>query len=619
MNMNMNMNMELPAHALPALPTPTSASKNGESSPLVKFRISSPSEGPMPPAFSLKSPVSASRKHSTTFTTSFVQTPSGPVLTPGGDHDRSSIAHNRSTMILLSPSRTIADSLTALAASTAQNLEQVWDEVGYNPEERASQLSDLLRQFRNLCDEKISEERGVAETFRAEIFNVQQELQQTGKALKRLVDPQLLRETTTGQSLTDQLAMIEQTLEGLREDAALARQDLTECRHYLMESYDALGFQLEDEWKDIDSDWTEERREAFHVKVAQVKQQVSTRIDAVFALVQDCLHFFQELSIDADESPLDRRIAGTLVLSKDDTYMLTSKIQTDTCVGIGPTVLEDLTERVTELSAERMRRKSKLQEMGTEIGTLWEKLGISEDEQRQFTQTIQGLGMDTIVKGEEELERLNQIKGDMLGKLLADSRERIADLWEDTNTPPDQQKSFAPYTDDQESFELLDSHDEYIKVLECRLEQMQPILRILARRAEILAERMEYEELQHNSERLQQRGAALTKQLMREEKMAKRIKRELPKLSSMLEDKLVEWKKEHGESFQYGGEVYLEVMEQQEVEWKNYKENETKAKLVRKQEERAMAENRYGTTKSNKGSSNKALPGKKRVGKAKAP
>lgn len=598
----------------------SSAPKSVPSSPIVKFRLSPPSspsqgEEEQPSRFSLKSPSSASRKHSTTFTTSFVQTPSGPVLTPsGGDPDRSSL-HNRSTMILLSPSRTIADSLTALASSTAQQLEQVWDEVGYNPEERASQLSDLLRQFRNLCDEKISDERGVAETYRSEIFNAQQELDQTSKALKHVVDPQLLCETMTGQSLTDQLALIEQTLEGLREATAEAREELTESRQYLIESFEILGWDMEEQWQDIDSDLTVDRREAFQNKVAQVKEQIATRTESVVTLVQDCLHFFNELRIDTEASPLDRQIAGSLVLSKDDTYMLTSKLQTDTCVGIGPTVIESLTDRADELADERTNRKRRLQQMGTEIGTLWEKLSISEEEQREFTQGIQGLGMETILKGEEELERLNALKGAMLGKLIAEAREQIAALWEETNTTTEQQKSFPAYTEQEETFELLDQHDDYIIVLEGRLEQMQPILRILERRAEILAERMEYEELQHNSERLQQRGAALTKQLMREEKMAKRIKRELPKLSSMLEEKLLEWREEHGEDFQYGGEVYLEAMDRQEVEWNEYKEQEMKAKRMRKQEERALAENRYGGAKS-KGT--KPLPGKKRVAGARA-
>lgn len=532
--------------------------------------------------------------------TSFVQTPSGPVLTPA-EGERSSLNNGSTAMILLSPSRTIADSLTALASSTAQHLEQVWDEVGYHPEERASQLSDLLRQFRNLCDEKISEERGVAETFRAEIKSAQDELQRTGKALKRLIDPQLLRETITGFSLTDQLAALEAALDGLRAAAEIARQDLDECRQYLIESHEALGWELEEQWTDVESDWTVERREAFHLKVAEVKQHVATRTEAVVGLLQDCQHLFHELRIDTNASPLDHRIAGSLVRAKDDSYMLTSKLETETCVGIGSKVLEDLSQRATQLTAERKRRKAKLQEMGTEIAILWEKLRVPEEEQLQFTQGVQGLGADTIRKGEQELERLHVLKSKMLGKLIVEARERIAFLWEETNSPQEQKQSFAPYYIETEALwndELLDKHDEYIALLEGRLEQMKPILRIIERREEILKERMEYEALQHNSERLQERGAALTKQLMREEKMAKRIKRELPKLTSMLVEKLKEWKLEHSEDFQYNGNVYLDEVERQEEAWILYKEHELKSKRIKKQEERAQVENRFGGPKN---------------------
>jgi protein regulator of cytokinesis 1 len=297
--------------------------------------------------------------------------------------------------------------------------------------------------------------------------------------------------------------------------------------------------------------------------------------------------------MDTEQSPLDHRIANSLVRSKDGSFMLTSKFETDTCVGIGSNVLEDLSHRATELTAERKLRKARLQEMGTEIATSWEKLRVSDKEQLAFTQSVQGLGEDTMLKGEEELGRLRVLKSKMLGKLIMEARERIGVLWEETNTPVQQQQLFTAHNVTSELLwndELLDKHDDYITVLEGRLEQMKPILRILERREEILLERMEYEELQHNSERLQQRGAALTKQLMREEKMAKRIKRDSPKLTAILLEKLQEWKVEHGEDFQYGGGVYLETMERQENEWKLYKENESKTKIMKKQEARAQVE-----------------------------
>mmetsp|Transcript_22925 Transcript_22925/g.26134 ORF Transcript_22925/g.26134 Transcript_22925/m.26134 type:complete len:607 (+) Transcript_22925:68-1888(+) len=560
----------------------------------------------------LRSPVSTARKHSTTFTTSFVQTPSGPVLTPNGDFDRSTVK-NSTTMILLSPSRTIADSLTSLASSTAQQLEQVWDEVGYNPEERASQLSDLLRQFRNLCDEKISEERGVADTFRSEIQLARQELEELQSCLKKSMAPNL--EKMASHSLTDQLSLLEQSLEAVREEATLASNDLTECRQVLIESHKALGLPLDENYMDIESDLTMTCRKTFHAKVTDIKQQVTTRTNAVVQLLQNCQHLMHELRIEEEEMPLDRRIAGSLVRSKDGSFMLASKLETETCVGIGPDVLEELSQRVARLTSERKVRKARLQQMGTEIATMWEKLRISDEEQQSFTRGVQGLGMDTIAKGEEELRRLHTLKGEMLNKLILEARNRILVLWNETNTTQEQQMTFSPFNKNNESHwndDLLDQHDDYISSLETRLEQMKPILRIVEKREEILAERMEYEELQHNSERLNQRGAGLAKQLMREEKMAKRIKRELPKLTIALEEKLLDWKREHGEDFQVGGEVYLDVMRVQEIQWKQYKDNESKAKLKKKQEERALTDTRF-SQKSNY----KAVNGKKKVSIAK--
>ena len=122
---------------------------------------------------------------------------------------------------------------------------------------------------------------------------------------------------------------------------------------------------------------------------------------------------------------------------------------------------------------------------------------------------------------------------------------------------------------------------------------MQPILKVIEKREEILKERMEYEELQKDPSRLQQRGSALTKQLMREEKIARRIKKDLPKATDYLERKLREWKKTNEEGFLYHGEVYLDVMRRQEIEWNQYKD---KVKLKKRQEKREASSREPSST-----------------------
>mmetsp|Transcript_34194 Transcript_34194/g.82327 ORF Transcript_34194/g.82327 Transcript_34194/m.82327 type:complete len:677 (+) Transcript_34194:198-2228(+) len=549
-------------------------------------------------------------------TVSSAFTPVRPILTPTHHTPRGSLG-----LVLLSPSRTITESLNALASSTAQQLERIWDQVGYAPEERASQLSDLLMKFRDQCEQKIQEEQNVAETFRQTIADSNDEIRKLSSALKVTVDAELLvdlpvpggdndgdnenGESTIdgghhGLTLTEQLATLETTMERLRSDAIVAREDLQQCLDYLIESHQALGVPLDDQWNDVESDLTLSRQQKFHAKVDEMKQEVSARTSAVIQLVRDCQKLMNDLCMDPNQdgnaSAFDRRIASSLVRSKDSSFIMASKFETDTCTGIGSKALEQLTTRATELSQEKRRRKTLLQDMGQEIVVLWEQLGISEDEQRTFTEGVKGIGMDTIDKGKTELDRLQALKSTMIGKLVGEARDTIQQLWEETNATLDQRRSFEAMNVRDESLfddQLLDTHNDYIQVLVARLESMKPIIRAIERREDILRERMEYEELQKDSDRLKQRGSAMAKQLMEEEKMARRIKRDLPKLTKHLEDKLVEWKESHGEEFIFNGEVYVEAMARQEEEWQEYKNNEMQLKLRKKQDDQVLEENRY--------------------------
>ena len=566
------------------------------SPPAVRFSTSVLTSPPPTEATKLKTPNSTTLNQSTSGPNrsrlSSAFTPFQPIMTPGYTPRGS-----QAGIVLLSPGRTITESLNALASSTAHQLEEIWDEVGYTPQERASQLSDLLVKFRDQCEQKISEEHTVAETFRQTIAEAKEELRSLGEALKAIVDPKLLRENSD-QTLTDELSNLQDFLEILRSDAAIAKADLQESLDFLVESHQALGRDLDPKWNDIHSDLTMRRREEFHRKVAEMKEEIGTRTGAVIQLLRDCQHLMNDLGIDGQNSSsdLDRKIAGSLVRSKDSSFIVASKLETETCTGIGSKALEELTNRVAELSREKSKRKTMLQEMGAEIAILWEQLRVPEDEQRNFTDSVKGLGMDTIDKGRGELQRLKALKASMLGNLIDEARQTIRDLWEETNATSSMRDSFmAMDVEDENLFDddLLEAHEEYIQELQDRLEQMKPICRLIERREEILRQRMDYEELQKDSDRLKQRGAAMARQLMEEEKMARRIKKDLPRLTKHLEEKLSEWYETTGEDFQHQGRVYVDVMAQQEKEWIEYKANEAQMKLKKKQEEQLFEENKF--------------------------
>lgn len=112
---------------------------------------------------------------------------------------------------------------------------------------------------------------------------------------------------------------------------------------------------------------------------------------------------------------------------------------------------------------------------------------------------------------------------------------------------------------------LLEEHEEYAKLLETKLEQMHSLFILIEKRESIINERAEYEELQKDPERFQQRSSSLTKQLMKEEEMLRRIKKDLPKYTELLEKKLKDWAIIN-EPFLYKDEEYLSRIKRQEDE-----------------------------------------------------
>lgn len=505
------------------------------------------------------------------------------------------------SLMLVPSSQTIHDTLSALAQNTAQQLEDVWDEIGLSLEERGDQLADLLSAFQEACEAKVTNEMQVLENYKRLIVEYKQEIKSTCQALKIPVDEDLVAETTATsnkkkQSLQDEACSLEFALQDLRSVAEVKRRDLREYKRKLEEDHLALGLDLEDKWKDIDSDLTDPRIAEFRDFVHEMDGIVSTRVKAIVQIIGDCKELLETLRIDplSSDNPLDRQIMGSLVQDEEGTITIVDKFESNECTGISAKALDDLTQRHKELHNEKRRRRTLLAEMGDTIFELWEKLQVPKEEQLAFSNSVDGLSLDTLAKGEAEISKLLARKEEMMGRLIIDARKKIEMLWEETNATKEQRSVFtAIHVQDENLMNdaLLTEHEAYIKVLEDRLAQMKPLLDLISKREAVLKERMEYEECLKDPSRLQQRGMAVAKQLMKEEKMAKRIKNDLPKYTMLLTKKLREWEQEHSEPFLYNGQDYTAVIQKQEEEWQEYNEQKKQIKLQKKQKENKFSSN----------------------------
>lgn len=583
--------------------------------------------------------------------------------------------------LLRRPSHAMRDSFQQLATQTAHKLESIWDLVGVSPDERAVQLSDLVEKIASICDDKINEEQGLADQFSKEIELLREEWESSCRALQLgEVDPvaSLKRDPSAtamgeGVSLQCEYEAILGRLENIRSVKAAAMEDLEDSKRRIYEAYAALHGCSMDEaarsgelevWSDIETDLTEQQREVFRSKACEYEESVSSRTKAVVSLMLECQSLIRELEI-VPPSCVDGGVDGDYCAhgpggvdevgrSEDDVkimkglklvegveeeelqplqhqhrrsrksasdYTIVSLCESPTCTGIGNGALERLTSRLAELNGEKRRRRERLGKMGRDIAALWTMLRIPQEEQQAFTESIRGLGLDTIRKGGQELNRLHDLKAVMIGKLIREQRQTIEELWEKTNSSDVERASFDSYfyiNDDAKlTDDLLSKHEEYVASLNAKLAKMQPILDLIAKREAIISERFELEILQKDPDRLKGRGA--TKQLMKEEKMGRRVQKELPKITHMLEKTLTEWyhdnrpvSTEDGEEidpelghFMYQNTPYLETMYNQEHEWKTRKERGEQERQRKRQEERsATSSNAFGTSYSK-------LPGRK--------
>lgn len=129
----------------------------------------------------------------------------------------------------------------------------------------------------------------------------------------------------------------------------------------------------------------------------------------------------------------------------------------------------------------------------------------------------------------------------------------------------DEMLEFTPAFSDVYSDALLEAHESEIIRLETLKEQRAPMLSLMERHRSLISERDELAAASQDASRLMMKPQKGEKRdpgkLLREEKMRKRIAKELPKVTADLRKALEQWEDEWGRAFYVHGERYLDIIE----------------------------------------------------------
>lgn len=238
-------------------------------------------------------------------------------------------------------------------------------------------------------------------------------------------------------------------------------------------------------------------------------------------------------------------------------------------LGLHQADLDRLRSRRDKLLDEKKGREKRLAEIRKNIETLWDRLGIEEPDRKAFLAANRGCGLRAINEFEDELARLNELKRQNLHLFVEDARVRLQELWDSLFYSEEEMLDFTPAFSDVYSDALLSAHEAEIERLETLKEQRAPILEKVEKYKSLIADRDALAASATDASRLllkPQKGEKRDPgKLLREEKMRKRIAKELPKLTAELAKILDRYEDEYGRPFLIHGERFLDELEETEV------------------------------------------------------
>jgi protein regulator of cytokinesis 1 len=253
----------------------------------------------------------------------------------------------------------------------------------------------------------------------------------------------------------------------------------------------------------------------------------------------------------------------------------TPQAQTDTSIvknyreapeqlGLHQDDIKRLQTRRDRLCDEKAGREHKLRELKADVEALWDRLGVEDLDRKKFLSGNRGCGLRTINEFESELDRLNQLKRQNLHLFVEDARCKLQELWDSLYFCEEEMLEFTPAFSDVYSDALLSAHEAEIERLEALREQRAPTLQLIDKHRSLIKDRDDLSASSQDASRLLGKPTKGEKRdptrLLREEKMRKRIAKDLPKVEVDLKKALERWEDEFGRPFLVHGIRYLDEL-----------------------------------------------------------
>jgi len=470
-----------------------------------------------------------------------------------------------------------------------RSLEAVWTEVGYSDQERELQLAKLEDEVTATLRAKLSQEVEVRDVFKQDIAAKKAECEAMAAALGLGHSNSATVVLEDAAPLSTALMQLEEEQARLAEAKAARVATLAPAVDRVRRLARRLGESVSKDYLEVgDEDLAEARLDRLEAKRKEFDALQAQRVAAVAAVDNASRALERELGDDATDDQKktqqrQRRLSLSSGGQKKEEDAEASSLSTSSSGGssspeeeegpepsLGYDAVERAEARRAALKKEKEERLAKLSELGSEISLLWERLDVPETSQRKFREMCKtsSIRRATFELGEAELAKLRAELRDRVVDLVEARRRKIRELWQEMDVPREVRSQFGPMEATDVDEEVLVAHEGLLEQLETKRANLQPILKLVERREDLLDARVKLEKIQADPGRLMRRGRGAAAERRAEMDLEAHLKT-LPKLNDLLTKKISEWEPKEG-PFLWKGNRYLNRLEETEANWANH-------------------------------------------------
>ncbi|EHK17646.1 uncharacterized protein TRIVIDRAFT_43222 [Trichoderma virens Gv29-8] len=445
-------------------------------------------------------------------------------------------------------------------------LHSLFDDIGVPDHERESRESELFQALSEALNNHL---RLVTSEKKQMIDEARKIITETRQMEASLVDSKPRKRNSNEESMkiTYPLMQCLETLKEKHSQVQRLREERVEHVEKLVEALESYSSHLEPSFVKVTLpptgpnqsiplafDLSPSYVDRLDAEFTRVYEEYTRRLATVETLGDEIIQLWAELG-----TPQAQQDAAIIKYYREAPEQL----------GLHQEDIQDMQATRDKLSEEKKNREKKLQQLRTTVETLWQKLGMDEEETKDFLSKNRGCGIRQINEFEDELERLNEVKRQNLHIFIEDARVKLQELWDALYFAEDDMLDFTPAFSDVYSDALLEAHEREIVRLQTLKEQRAPILDLVEKHKALIKDRDDLIASSQDASRLMLRGQKGEKRdpgkLLREEKMRKRVAKELPKVTAELRKALEQWEEEYDRPFLIYGEPYLDEIDLEEA------------------------------------------------------